>query len=209
MTIIFKYIKIFRHFLDGEESDKEASKLRSSLDMLCRVYPHMKRAELQFILHRCHGDVIQAIEHVKRTHGDAAAAQTKSDPTSPSFDLHMMSPTRTGGLSPLMASLATLNHPALLRYAYAANAAASLTANPFPGSLLSQALPLIPTSTPSSLYQSLNNNLSETASKSLFGHLGCQCIFGKPCNIYHPKHLMPNRPSPSLLELRNSSPTSN
>lgn len=195
---------------DGEESDKEALKLRSSLDMLCRVYPHMKRAELQFILHRCHGDVIQAIEHVKRTHGDAAAAQTKSDPAAvPCIDLPMMSPNRTSALSPLMASLTTLNHPALLRYAYAANAAATLGANPFPSSLLSQALPLIPTTTPSSLYQSLNNNLTESASKSIFGHLGCQCIFGKPCNIYHPKHLMPNRPSSNLLELRNSSSPSN
>lgn len=176
--------------------------------MLCRVYPHMKRGELQFILHRCHGDVIQAIEQVKRTHGDAATAQNKHEPHPLGFDLQMLPTSRSVGITPFMASLASLN-PALLRYAYAANAAAALGGAPYPASLLTQALPSIPTSSPSSLYQSLNSNLSENSSKSLFGHLGCQCIFGKPCNIFHPKHMMSGRPASSLLELGNTSPTSN
>ncbi|XP_005096931.1 doublesex- and mab-3-related transcription factor A2 [Aplysia californica] len=41
---------------------------RSPLDMLCRVFPHMKRSVLQLILQGCHNDMVQAIEQVLNNH---------------------------------------------------------------------------------------------------------------------------------------------
>ncbi|XP_067945993.1 doublesex- and mab-3-related transcription factor A2-like [Watersipora subatra] len=190
---------------DTEVVDKDAANYQSSLGMLCRVYPHMKRRVLQLILQSCHGDVIQAIEQVKKTHGDAASAQSKPD-TMPYFDFPFIPPNRSG-FSPLMTSL-SLN-PAFLRYAAYANAAAGLTGStttPFPA-VLSNALP--PISSSSAFYQTLNNGLGEASSKSLFGHYGCQCVFGKPCNIPHAgKHFLSGRPTSSLVELGNLSPSS-
>lgn len=176
--------------------------------MLCRVYPHMKKNILQAILHGCRGDVAQAVEQVKRTHGDAAsAAQNFHDPSA-YFDFPYLSSNRSA-FSPIMASL-SLN-PALLRYAALANAAASLggaQTTAFPP-VLPNALPPI-SSTVAGLYSSLNNNLSaDSATKSLFGQSPCQCLFGKSCNI-HPsnKHFLGPRASSNLVELSSLSPPS-
>lgn len=37
---------------------------RKSVDMLCRIFPHMKKHVLQLILHACNEDVVQAIDQV-------------------------------------------------------------------------------------------------------------------------------------------------
>lgn len=170
--------------------------------MLCRVYPHMKRRVLQMILQGCHGDVIQAVEQVKKTHGDAAAAQNKQE-VLPCFDFPFMQANRSA-FSPLMTSL-SLN-PAFLRYAAYANAAAAGLAGSTPSqfpSFLSNSLPAITSS--ANLYPNLNS-IAEASSKSLFGHYGCQCVFGKPCNISHSnKHLLAGRAASGLVELNSSS----
>ncbi len=41
---------------------------RAPIDMLCRIFPHMKRGVLQLILQGCSGDVVQAIEQVLNNH---------------------------------------------------------------------------------------------------------------------------------------------
>lgn len=193
-------------FTDTEALDKDAANYQSSLGMLCRVYPHMKRRVLQLILQGCRGDVIQAIEQVKKTHGDAASAQNKQE-MMPCLDFSFMSPNRSA-FSPLMTSLGL--NPAFLRYAAYANAAAAGLAasptTPFP-TMLSNALP--PISSAAALYPTLSGSADST-SKSLFGHYGCQCVFGKPCNIAHPsKHLLGGRTASGLVELGNISPASN
>uniref|UniRef100_A0A2C9L4J1 DM domain-containing protein n=1 Tax=Biomphalaria glabrata TaxID=6526 RepID=A0A2C9L4J1_BIOGL len=43
---------------------RDTGSKRSSLDMLCRVFPHMKRGVLQLILQGCNNDMVQAIEQV-------------------------------------------------------------------------------------------------------------------------------------------------
>ena len=44
-----------------EDSQEGTNK---SMDMLCRIFPHMKRHVLQLILHGCQGDVVQAIDQI-------------------------------------------------------------------------------------------------------------------------------------------------
>ena len=197
---------IYWFLADNEAMDKDTANYQSSLGMLCRVYPHMKRRVLQVILQSCHGDVIQAIEQVKKTHGDAASAQSKTEAL-PCFDFPFM-PAARSAFSPLMTSL-SLN-PAFLRYAAYANAAAGLAGSTnatFP-SMLSNALPSISGS--NGLYPAITNNISDASTKTLFGHYGCQCVFGKPCNIPHPgKHLLASRSTSGLVELGSISPSSN
>lgn len=169
--------------------------MRSSLDMLCRVYPHMKRSLLQIILHSCHGDVIQAIEHVKRTHGDAAAAQSKSDLPSTSLpDFPFLAPGRSA-FSPIMASLGF--NPAVLRYAYA-NAAASMGGSAYPNILPHMLPPLAGSGT---MYPF--PGLAESTSQGLLSQLGSQCVYDKPCNLLHHKQIL--APAPSIIELSGNS----
>ena len=115
-------------------------------------------------------------------------------------------PANRSAFSPLMTSL-SLN-PTFLRYAAYANAAAAGLAGspttPFP-SMMSNALPPISTST--GLYPAINGTIGD--GKSLFGHYGCQCVFGKPCNISHSsKHLLSGRSASGTVELGNLSPSS-
>lgn len=151
---------------------------------MCRVYPHMKRSVLQLILHGCHGDVIQAIEQVKRTHGDAASQVNKS-PEYPMMDLSLFT-SRSSAFSPLVASLGL--NPALLRYAYA-NATAGGSQYPFPS------FPPLP-----GRFHSFSG-LSELA-RSHLPPLNCQCILGKQCTIIHPDKL---GSQPSIIELPTTS----
>ena len=54
--------------LVGSDSEGVAGMRRVPIDMLCRVFPHMKRSVLQLILQGCNGDVVQAIEQVLNNH---------------------------------------------------------------------------------------------------------------------------------------------
>ena len=54
--------------LAGGDSEGGTGIRRAPIDMLCRVFPHMKRSVLQLIIQGCNGDVVQAIEQVLNNH---------------------------------------------------------------------------------------------------------------------------------------------
>lgn len=54
--------------LAGAEAGGTGTARRVPIDMLCRVFPHMKRSVLQLILQGCNGDMVQAIEQVLNNH---------------------------------------------------------------------------------------------------------------------------------------------
>ena len=54
--------------LAGGETDGVTGARKAPIDMLCRVFPHMKRGVLQLILQGCNGDMVQAIEQVLNNH---------------------------------------------------------------------------------------------------------------------------------------------
>lgn len=51
---------------------------RSPLNILCRVFPHMKRSVLQLILQGCNNDIVQAIEQVLNSHNSNSPLGTET-----------------------------------------------------------------------------------------------------------------------------------
>ncbi|KAK3583110.1 hypothetical protein CHS0354_036854 [Potamilus streckersoni] len=43
---------------------------RQSIDLMCRIFPHMKRNMLELILQACGGDTVRAIEQILHTHNE-------------------------------------------------------------------------------------------------------------------------------------------
>lgn len=56
-----------------------------SVEMLCRIFPHMKRHVLQLILHGCNGDVVQAIDQIFNSQTEGAENRTKETLDSVTF----------------------------------------------------------------------------------------------------------------------------
>lgn len=165
--------------------------------MLCRVYPHMKRAVLQIILHSCRGDVIQAIEHVNRTHGDAASAQLRLESTTDLTPMSM-SPSLLGKTAGISSTLMALN-PALLQYAAYANA---LTAGLSSHSPYHSLLPPYSTGstpqiypTPPTLYNDKPGSMAAAGLLS-FSCPGSRSAAGLTYGLIHPSKSM--FPPPSL-----------
>ncbi|XP_045159713.2 doublesex- and mab-3-related transcription factor A2-like [Mercenaria mercenaria] len=64
--------------------DDSSDGTNKSVDMLCRIFPHMKRHVLQLILHGCQGDVVQAIDQIFNSQSDT---ESRSKPTMESVPL--------------------------------------------------------------------------------------------------------------------------
>lgn len=54
---------------DNILTSSPSSGKKTPLDMLCRVFPHMKRGILQVVLQSCNNDLVQAIEQILNNHG--------------------------------------------------------------------------------------------------------------------------------------------
>ena len=114
----------------ASESDK-----RSPLDLLSRVFPHMKRSVLQLIIQGCNGDVAAAIEQVLNTNGANRDAGSPSSPSIPQLTMKPMFPMSgrpflpphlpqvpaiKSAFSPIASMPSPPSHPLIngLRYAY-------------------------------------------------------------------------------------------
>lgn len=100
------------------KSNEEINNL-NSLNMLCRIFPHMKRSVLQLILQGCGGNMVQSIEQVLSNH---CSEQTDSGIHAPNPLMSPLSSPLTGtnfksAFSPIstLANAASLN---AMRYAW-------------------------------------------------------------------------------------------
>ncbi len=138
-----------RALIDMASEGAAAAARRAPIDMLARVFPHMRRSVLQLILQGCSGDVVQAIEQVLNNHNES-----KSSSTTPTSSTSMESspmgivshrpymttlPQTINGVSTgiksafsPISSLAASSQVNPMRYAYASNAGRLALAMPYP-----------------------------------------------------------------------------
>ena len=120
------------------------------IELLCRVFPHMKRSVLQLILQGCNNDVVLTIEQVLNNHSSNAAAATSStsqnnavNPAASMLSFRPYLPATAGGpgangMKSAFSPFTTFPspHPAQMRYAYAAGAGRNMAqiaaAMPYP-----------------------------------------------------------------------------
>ncbi|KAH0814373.1 hypothetical protein GEV33_008414 [Tenebrio molitor] len=68
---------------------------RSPVDVLMRVFPGKRRSDVEALLQRCKGDVVQAMEMmVSGTHEEVAAPPSAFSPLGPPANFHRFSPSR-------------------------------------------------------------------------------------------------------------------
>lgn len=188
-------VELFSPALALEEAMLSSGK-RSPLDMLCRVFPHMKRGVLQLILQGCHNDMVQAIEQVLNNHNTDAGNVPVSMPLSSmgvGAALNALAVSHVGlsgsGFFPQSYLPPTLGSPAFksafspisspptahlnsIRYTYGPGARSSpmaALAIPYP--------PLLPSL---ALGSSYGYGALANANKTLHYTLGCSCCPSKP-----------------------------
>ncbi|CAG5128682.1 unnamed protein product [Candidula unifasciata] len=186
-------------------SSASSSSKRSPLNMLCRVFPHMKRGVLQLILQGCNNDMVQAIEQVLNNHnsssissdlqtghsaspislplgglgvGAAFGAFQSGLPDSSFFPQAYIPP--TFGSTPFKSAFSPISSPPTahlnsIRYTY--GSAPTSRANSIPASLAIPYPPLLPSLALSSSYA--YGSLSST-NKALHYAIGCSCCPSKP-----------------------------
>ncbi|XP_062582807.1 doublesex- and mab-3-related transcription factor A2-like [Saccostrea cucullata] len=160
-----------------EEGFLPGGSKRNPLDMLQRIFPHMKRSVLQLILQGCNGDVVQTIEQVLSNHGTDQSATSSSSSSSSSFLPHpglvstMTNSSFRSAFSPIstLANAHTLNS---MRYAWGGMGGRGLLAMPYP--------PVLPGLTLGAAYSNYSGlNSSSNGSKPLH-YAMCPCCTTKP-----------------------------
>ncbi|XP_067662883.1 doublesex- and mab-3-related transcription factor A2-like [Haliotis asinina] len=109
---------------------------RPPIDMMCRIFPHMKRGVLQLILQGCGNDMVQAIEQVLNNHGEqTTSALSQTTPTPSLFpqsylSSSLTSPSLKSAFSPITSPpTAHLNS---IRYTYGSGGRSLALAMPYP-----------------------------------------------------------------------------
>lgn len=186
-------------------SSTTSANKRSPLNMLCRVFPHMKRGVLQLILQGCNNDMVQAIEQVLNNHntgtvtsdlrtghsaspislplsgigvGAALGALQAGLPDTSFFPQAYIPP--TFGSTPFKSAFSPISSPPTahlnsIRYTY--GSAPVSRANSIPATLAIPYPPLLPSLALSSSYA--YGSLSNT-NKALHYAIGCSCCPSKP-----------------------------
>jgi len=150
---------------------------RQPIEMLCRIFPHMKRSVLQLILQGCGGDVVQSIEHILNSNGDGHSLAT-SIPTSSLITPHGVSASLANSsafrsaFSPISTTLANAHSLSSMRYAWGGMGGRGLAlAMPYPS--------VIPGLTMGSSYPGYAGLTGEGASKP-FHYAMYPCCPPKP-----------------------------
>lgn len=115
---------------------------RSSIDTLCRIFPHKKRSVLHLILQGCNGDLVQSIEQVlSNNHLDnqvsiaSPISATSLLTNSPYFTSPLSSSTLKSAFSPIT-GFGNVNAMNSLRYTYGATGRGLALAMPYPPGML-------------------------------------------------------------------------
>ncbi|CAH1773596.1 unnamed protein product [Owenia fusiformis] len=122
--------------------DNSGDPQNRSLDMLCRVFPHMKRSVLQLILQGSGGDSVKAIEQVLNNHSNK---QSKATSSTEVLNIHRPYLTTSpptvsatsvkSAFSPIAAHMMPSGSLGPIRYGYGA-AARGLISMPYPSNFL-------------------------------------------------------------------------
>lgn len=114
---------------------------RSPIEMLCRIFPHMKRSVLQLILQGCNNDLVQAIEQVLNNHSEhAVGGQSTPNPAAALLSHRpyaITSPPPANGSTSIKSAfspISTLPSPptSSIRYAYNPGTRGLALAMPYP-----------------------------------------------------------------------------
>nr|AHW85420.1 double-sex and mab-3-related transcription factor 4-like protein [Mimachlamys nobilis] len=133
---------------------------RQPIEMLLRIFPHMKRSVLQLILQGCGGDVVQCIEQILNSHGDANVVSSNFA-GSPLISPHGISnplgaPSLKSAFSPIASSIANAHSLNSIRNAWG-SMSRGLLAMPYP--------PAFPGLTLGSNYSAYSGLTTDSASK--------------------------------------------
>ncbi|WAR24197.1 DMTA2-like protein [Mya arenaria] len=113
----------------SQANDDLPESTKKSLDLLCRIFPTTKRHVLLLVLHGCNGDVVQTIDQLFNTKGNASDMDTRQKlPDSPpipsaipSYFTHHMDSSIKSAFTPRSISGLTSAHSlSPLRYAWGA-----------------------------------------------------------------------------------------
>lgn len=147
---------------------------RQPIEMLARIFPHMKRSVLQLILQGCGGDVVQCIEQILNSHGDmhGMSSQLMGSPliTPHGISSPLGAPSLKSAFSPIASSIATAHSLNSIRNAWG-NMSRGLLAMPYP--------PVIPGLTLGGSYSGYSGLTGESASKP-FPYAMYPCCPTKP-----------------------------
>ena len=149
-----------------------AAAKRPGIDILARVFPHMKRGVLQLILQGCNGDTVQAIEQVLNNHCNGNQAAAASGALGVTHRPYLSTPSVMNGVnSGLKSAFSPINslgsqhmNPAM-RYAYP-NARGLALAMPYPPGFL-----------PNLAQMSYNYSALSNAQKSGLHYGLCPCPY--------------------------------
>lgn len=160
-----------------EESLLAGGSKKSPIEMLQKLFPHMKRSVLQLILQGCNGDLVQTIEQVLSNHGHGAEHSSSSSTSSSSFLPHpglvstMTNSSLRSAFSPIstLANAHTLNS---MRYAWGGMGGRGLLAMPYP--------PVLPGLTLGAAYSNYSGLNSSSSGAKPFHYAMCPCCTTKP-----------------------------
>lgn len=158
-----------------EEGLLAGNSKKNPIEMLQRIFPHMKRSVLQLILQGCNGDVVQTIEQVLSNHGTDQSSATSTSSSSfmphPGLVSTMTNSSLRSAFSPIstLANAHTLNS---MRYAWGSMGGRGLLAMPYP--------PVLPGLTLGAAYSNYSGLNSSSNGAKPFHYAMCPCCTTKP-----------------------------